>query len=110
MLDRLSIDYAGYIAPIEWHISSSYPLYNAEGRAKMRMYPPPYQGGYATPWAWIDGHNCSYDYNGWGGYVSSRMLEATDVRMYLGGTYNPDTREGTIEAVLYNQGMMPVDA
>jgi len=74
------------------------------------MYPPPYNGGYATPWAWIDGHNCGYQYSSWAGYVSSRMLEPTDVRLYLGGTYNPGTRSGTIQAVFFNQGFAPVNA
>ncbi len=109
MLDQICIDYEGYVAAVEWHISSSYPLYNAEGRSKMRTYPPPYNGGYATPWAWIDGRNCSYVYSAWPGYVAQRILEPTDVRLWLSGTYDPGTRSGTVQAVFYNQGLAPVN-
>jgi hypothetical protein len=105
MLDQILIDYAGYAVGVQWHISSSYPLYNAEGRNKMRTYPPPYNGGYATPWAWIDGRNATYIYSGWPGYVSERMLQPTNILMSLSGTYNPGTRQGTVQAVFFNNGM-----
>ncbi len=110
MLDQICIDYEGYVAAVEWHISSSYPLYNAEGRSKMRTYPPPYNGGYATPWAWIDGRNCSYVYSAWPGYVSSRILDPSDVRLWMSGTYDPGTRSGTVQAVFYNQGLATINA
>ncbi len=71
----------------------------------MRTYPPPYNGGYATPWAWIDGRNASYQYSGWAGYVSERMLQPTDVQLSITGTYNPGTRSGTVQAVFYNAGL-----
>lgn len=108
MLDQILIDYAGYAVGVEWHISSSYPLYNAEGRSKMYSYPPPFNGGYATPWAWIDGRNATYLYNGWAGYISQRMLQPTDVRLNITGTYNPTSRQGTVQAVFYNSGLTTV--
>jgi hypothetical protein len=102
VLDRILIDYAGYAVGVEWHISGSYPLYCAEGSQKMRTYPPPYNGGYATPWCWVDGRNASYQSGGWAGYVSERMLQPTQVRLSITGTYDPGTRAGTVQAVFYN--------
>jgi hypothetical protein len=42
--------------------------------------------------------------------VSSRILIPTDIRMQTTGTYNPSTRQGSITAVLFNSGLMPLDA
>lgn len=95
---------------MEWHVSSSYPQYSAEARAKWFQYPPPYSGSYATPWAWIDGKSCGYTYTQWASYVTSRLSVPTDIRLDLSGNYNPTTRTGTLVAVMFNSGMMPLNA
>lgn len=96
---------------MEWHINSGYPtMYRAEANSKWRQYPPPYQGGYATPWAWIDGKNRSYQYAAWAGYVSSAMLIPTDINMNMTGEYNPSTHAGSITAVIYNSAGTALNA
>ncbi len=42
--------------------------------------------------------------------MSQRILVPSDIRMTTTGTYNPSTRQGTITVVLFNSGMMPLDA
>jgi hypothetical protein len=111
VLDQISRDYAGYVAPVEWHIVSSYPLYNAEGNAKMRMYPPPYQGGYATPWLWVDGKSRGYIYTAWAGYVSNQILVPSDVSLaHVGTSYNPATRNGEVVMECLNGGTTEITA
>jgi hypothetical protein len=111
VLDQIARDYAGWVAPIEWHIGSSYPLYNAEGNAKWRMYPPPYQGGYATPWLWVDGKSRGYQYSAWGGYVSNQILVPSDVRLsHVGTSYNPATRTGEVVMECLNGGTTEITA
>jgi len=102
MLDRICNDYAGYVVAVEWHTAASYPLYSAEGRAKWFMYPPPYNGAYATPWLWVDGQQRGYNYNLWPGFVAARITEPTPVQISLTGNYNPQTRNGTIKALIQN--------
>ncbi|MCX6843123.1 MAG: Omp28-related outer membrane protein [candidate division WOR-3 bacterium] len=111
MLDQISQNYAGSVAPVEWHIVSSYPLYNAEGNSKMRMYPPPYQGGFATPWLWVDGKSRGYSYNQWAGYVVSQISVPSDVSItHVGTTYDPALRNGQVQVECYNGGSDPIDA
>lgn len=101
----------GRVAPVEWHVSSSYPLYNAEARAKWFLYPPPYNGGYATPWLWVDGKNRSYNYNAWENYIYDAMLEPTDVSLtHVGTTYDPASRTGQVRVECYNAGSVPIIA
>jgi hypothetical protein len=102
VLDQICNDYAGYVVAVEWHISSSYPLYSAEGRAKWFMYPPPYNGSYATPWLWVDGRQRGYNYNLWPSYVATRITEPTPVQISLSGAYDPVSRNGTIKALIQN--------
>ncbi|MEO0019611.1 MAG: Omp28-related outer membrane protein [candidate division WOR-3 bacterium] len=102
MLDQICYDYAGYVVAVEWHVSSSYPLYSAEARAKWRMYPPPYNGSYATPWLWVDGRQRGYNYNLWRNYVASQISVPTPVLITLSGNYDPATREGEIKALIQN--------
>jgi hypothetical protein len=109
-VDRICIDYAGYVAAVEWHTDAAFPLHSPEGRAKWFLYPPPYNGGYATPWAWIDGKSRGYQYTTWAGYVGAQTLVPTDISMVLSGTYDSAANAGTVQAVLFNSGMMPVDA
>ncbi len=95
---------------MQWHVDAGYPQYCAEARAKWYQYPPPYNGSYATPWAWIDGKSRGYTYTQWASYVTSRLAVPTDIRLDLSGEYNPATRTGTLVAVMFNSGMMPLNA
>jgi len=111
VLDQISRDYAGYVAPIEWHTVSIYPLYSAEGRAKWFQYPPPYNGGYATPWLWVDGKSRSYQSGAWAGYVSSQILVPSDVRLsHVGTIYDPATRSGEVVLECLNGGSTEITA
>ena len=94
-----------------WHISSSYPLYNAKGYAKWMRYPPPYQGGYATPWLWVDGKNCGYNYNLWQSDISNELLVSSDVSLtHVGTNYNPATRTGQLKVECHNSGASAISA
>ncbi|MBM3331787.1 Omp28-related outer membrane protein [candidate division WOR-3 bacterium] len=110
MLDQIVTANPGRIAPVEWHISASYPLlYNAEGRAKWRLYPPPYNGGYATPWLWVDGKNRGYVYSSWESYVYDQLLVPSDVSLtHVGTTYSPASRSGQVQVECYNAGTVPI--
>ncbi|UCG44134.1 MAG: Omp28-related outer membrane protein [candidate division WOR-3 bacterium] len=109
-MDQIVINNPGRVAAIEWHISGSYPLYNAEGRGKMYRYPPPYNGGYATPWAWIDGKQRGYQYYNWSGYVSQQLEVPADVGVNLSGSYDPTSRQGEVTAEFVNETGSPLQA
>lgn len=92
-------------------MGASYPLYNAEGRAKWYLYPPPYNGGYATPWLWVDGKNRGYQYSSWSNVIYDQMLVPSDVSLtHVGTTYNPATRTGQVQVECYNGGTIPIIA
>jgi hypothetical protein len=111
MLDQIVwVNHPGQVVAVEWHVSSSYPQYNAEGRAKWRQYPPPYNGGYATPWAWIDGRNASYQYTYWEAYVSDALSYPTDVGVNITGSYDRGTRTGQVVAEILNGSADPIAA
>jgi hypothetical protein len=99
----------GIIAHVEWHTVASYLPYNAEGRAKWFLYPPPYQGGYATPWLWVDGKSRGYQYSSWSNYIYDQILVPSDVSLtHVGTTYNPATRTGQVQVECYNAGTIPI--
>jgi hypothetical protein len=101
----------GRVARVEWHIYSASPLYSAEANAKWRMYPPPYQGGYATPWLWVDGKNRGYNYPTWENYIYDQMGVPSDVGMtHLGTTYDSTSRSGQVQVEYYNSGADTVSA
>lgn len=102
MLDQIVGNFTGNVVAVEWHVSSSYPLYSAEARGKWFMYPGPYNGSYATPWLWVDGRQRGYNYNLWMSYVASQISVPTPVQITLSGEYIPTTRNGTIKAVIQN--------
>ncbi|MCX6842457.1 MAG: Omp28-related outer membrane protein [candidate division WOR-3 bacterium] len=95
---------------IEWHIVNGSPLYSPEGWAKWWQYPPPYEGGYATPWCWIDGKSRGYQPNLWAGYVADELLVPTEVSLALSGEYNRSARTGTLTAVIHNAATSSLDA
>jgi hypothetical protein len=111
VLDQICEDYEGWVAPIQWHTDAQFPLHSPEGRVKMRTYPPPYNGGYATPWLWVDGKERGYNYNAWAGYVSNQIPVPSDVSLtHVGTTYDPATRNGQVQVECYNGGLAVIDA
>jgi len=104
VLDQIVADNPGRIAHVEWHVySAAPPMYSAEANAKWRMYPPPYQGQYATPWLWMDGINKSYTYNTWTNAVNAELDVPTDVGLtHVGTSYDPATRSGQLAVECYN--------
>ena len=112
MLDQICVNNEGYVAPIEWHVSASYPfLHSPEARLKFRSYPPPYNGGYATPWLWVDGKQRGYNYNQWAGYVSNQLAVPSDVSLtHVGTAYDPATRNGQVVVECFNGGSDSIDA
>ena len=111
MLDQICDANPGWVAPIEWHTSASYPLYSAEARAKWFSYPPPYNGSYATPWLWVDGKSRGYNYNLWSSYITDQLLVASDVGLtHVGTSYDPSSRDGQVVVECYNSGADSVDA
>lgn len=95
---------------VEWHVSSAYPLYSPDGRAKWFMYPPPYNGSYATPWLWVDGRQRGYNYNLWASYVAAQISVPTPVAITLIGDYDQLTRNGTIKALIQNDSTEEITA
>lgn len=98
------------VARVEWHVNNTYPLYSAEANAKWHLYPPPYQGGYATPWLWVDGRNCGYQYNTWENYVYSEMSESSTVSLtHVGTTYDSTTRSGQLKVEVHNADTIAIN-
>lgn len=103
MLDSIVQANPGRIALVVWHGSSSYPLYRQTAWDKWHLYPPPYNGGYAFPWLWVDGVNRGYDYYEWAGYVTQELAETAAVEVNEAGTaYDPGTRTGTLRVACHN--------
>ena len=111
MLDQISENYPGQVARVEWHVAHGIPQYNAEADAKWYLYPPPYQGGFATPWLWVDGKNRGSGYSNWATYVAAEILVPSDVGLtHIGTTYDPGTRTGQVQVECYNSGLDSLDA
>jgi hypothetical protein len=83
---------------MEWHLRSGYPCYLAEASRKMRLYPPPQNGLYYTPWLWLDGRQRGSGYSSWASYVAAQLVVPADIAIAITGSYNPGAREG--EAVI----------
>ena len=111
MLDSIVQTLPGFVAPVEWHVYSGSPLYSAEAHAKWYSYPPPYGGGYATPWLWIDGKSRGYDYNSWAQYVTDEIRVPTNVGItHIGTIYDTVSRSGQVQVECYNSGASSIDA
>ncbi|HDQ98801.1 MAG TPA: hypothetical protein ENN51_00740 [candidate division WOR-3 bacterium] len=109
-MDQIVLDFPGRIAAIEWHINASYPLYSAEARTRFRSYPPPYNGGYATPWAWIDGKSRGYQYSSWSSWAQYQMAIPAEYGIGLTGSYTPGAGSGELAIELTNPTSSPVTA
>jgi hypothetical protein len=112
VLDTLCDNFpTGTAAPIEWHVGSAYPLYSAEAYAKWHSYPPPYQGGYATPWLWVDGVSRGYDPSTWEAAITNAWRVPSDVGItHIGTTYDTVSRTGQVQVECYNSGASSIDA
>jgi hypothetical protein len=103
VLDSIVQANPGRIALVVWHGSSSYPLYRQTAWNKWHLYPPPYNGGYAFPWLWVDGVNRSYVYYQWASYVTPELAETSVVEVNHAGTaYDPGSRTGTLRVACHN--------
>lgn len=97
----------GRIAPIEMHISTSYPLGLAEAYSRWHWYPAPYWYGsyftWATPWLWIDGDkNGSWVYSQWATKIAARMAVESPVTITMWGDWWPAQGTGTVYAQFRN--------
>ena len=77
---------------------------------KWRQYPPPYNGGFATPWCWVDGKNASYIYSYWESYVTDALAIPADVQINLSGSYDPSTQTGQVQAEFVNSSSSSITA
>jgi len=111
VLDSIDQSIADVVAPVEWHVNSGYPLYCAKAYNKWMLYPPPYQGGYATPWLWVDGKERGYDPNSWPNYVTNEKGVPSTVSItHTGTTYDSMVHVGTLKVECYNSGADTVKA
>jgi hypothetical protein len=76
----------------------------------MELYPPPDNGGYATPWLWVDGRSRGWEYQYWRGYVEQQMAVPSDVGITIDGTFDPVARTGLARAVCTNGSGQSVTA
>ncbi|MEO0080668.1 MAG: Omp28-related outer membrane protein [candidate division WOR-3 bacterium] len=91
-------------------MDAQFPLHSPEGRLKFRAYPPPYQGGYYTPWLWVDGRQRGSTYSNWATYVSQRLPVPADVQINISGTYNPANRQGEAVIEMVSSSSSPISA
>ncbi len=94
---------------MEMHIASSYPLYNYEAYQRYHFYRPPYNGGYATPWLWLDGdQHGSYTYSQWQSKIIAEMNKPSPFSLTTWGTYSGLKGSGTIYAKFRNDSTATV--
>ena len=69
----------------------------------MFWYPPPYNGGYATPWLWYDGDpDGGYVYTQWEAKIVARMAQPAPVTITMWGHYVAADDTGRIYAQFRN--------
>jgi hypothetical protein len=110
MLDQIVASHPGRVAPVQWHTDVQFPLHSPEGRAKMRLYPPPLNGNYYTPWLWVDGHERGSDYGAWAGYVNAALTVPADVQVNVTGAYDQHSRIGQACAEFVNRSASAITA
>ncbi len=103
-VDQIMIDNPGRVVATEWHLRSGYPQYLYEASQKMRLYPPPRNGLYYTPWLWLDGRQRGSGYSQWSSFVQERLSVETDIGLSLSGSYDPVARTGELVAEFSNAG------
>jgi hypothetical protein len=92
------------------HIASGYPFYCYEARQRMYSYPPPYNGGYATPWLWYDGDETgSYSYSAWQTKIVNRMNQVSPIAETMWGTYSSFDGNGTISVQFRNDSTAAIN-
>ena len=88
---------------MENHIRTADHFYCPEGRSRFYSYPPPYNGGYVTPWLWYDGDtHGSYTYTQWEAKIVARMLQPAPVTITMWGHYVAVDDTGRIYAQFRN--------
>jgi len=77
-------------------------LFNpAENSARIRYYPPHYDGFRYTPYAWIDGVvRGGFTFSYWGDYVASRLGIPSPYSVSLGGEFSPTERIGNLRITM----------
>lgn len=95
---------------MEWHVDLQFPLACAEARYKSRLYPPPMNNGYYTPWLWVDGHQRGSSYGQWATYINNAMAIPSEVALNVSGTYDPILRTGEVRAEFTNSSSSPIRA
>jgi hypothetical protein len=76
----------------------------------MYYYPPPYNGGYATPWLWYDGNETgSYSYSTWNSKIVNRMNQAAPVTATMWGSYAPTEGSGTVSIQFRNDSTATIN-
>jgi hypothetical protein len=76
----------------------------------MYSYPPPYNGGYATPWLWYDGDETgSYSYGVWQSKIVNRMNQPAPVTATMWGSYTPGDGSGTVHVQFRNDSTATIN-
>ncbi len=73
-----------------------------ELRPRRNYYPPWYSGGYAVPWAHLNGKSRSYDPAPWDDSVRVEEGRQSPLTMTLSGWYNRTSRQGRINVRIVN--------
>jgi hypothetical protein len=103
--------FPGQVVVVQNSINSGYKLYCASGWTKIQQFPPPDQGGYATPWLWVEGHYNPGPYTGtWENYVANALNDTSLIGINVSTTYNPGSKTGTATAVFMNDSTDTVKA
>ena len=76
----------------------------------MELYPPPDNGGYATPWLWLDGRSRGWEHQYWRGFIEERLAQPADVGIVLDGSFDPGSRTGIARAVFQNSSGQAITA
>jgi hypothetical protein len=83
-----------------WWPSASDPYYvynTTENRTRVNYYPPHTDGGYYTPYVWIDGIvRGGYTSSAWWNLVQTRYAVASPLEITLDGNFNDVARTGNI--------------
>ncbi len=115
LLDQLCDQHSDVFVAIRYHAwwpSSSDPFYvynTSENRARINYYPAHPDGYYYTPYAWIDGIvRGGYSYSSWWNYILSRSSDESPVEIILSGSFDSNTRTGTLDVTLIGVDLIDV--
>ncbi len=101
------MNYPTRVAVVEMHVvNNGYPGYCYEANQRMGFYQSPYY----TPWLYRDGTSVGNSYTTWRSGIVSRMGQASPFTATMWGTYDPVTRNGTINAKYRNDSTAAITA